>query len=56
MEDGYLDSYWEDQYDNPWYADYESEPDEYEDYDDGDDFPLYLEYPDEDLQDLEPPF
>jgi hypothetical protein len=54
-EDGYLDSYWEDQNDYFW-----DDPDgnEYDsdDFDDGDDFPLSLEYPGEDMEDLEPPF
>lgn len=56
-EDSYLDASYEDRYDDPWWADYESdEVDPYDDPDDDDDFPLYLEYPDENLEELEPPF
>lgn len=58
-EDAYLDASYEDRYDDPWWADYEEEYDPYDEgdlEDDGDDFPLYLEYPDESLDDIEPPF
>ena len=60
-EDWYLDTYWDARYDDPWYAEDETDLDEdagdefWEDAED-DDFPLSLEYPGEDLQDLEPPF
>lgn len=61
-EDDYLYASYEDRWNYPeddrdypeedYWAEYEDEPAE----DDGHDFPLYLEYPDEDMQDLEPPF
>lgn len=62
-EDSYLDASYEDRYDDPWWADYEEDydPSEEGDLDDDgddpdDDFPLYLEYPNENLEELESPF
>ncbi len=60
-EDSYLDASYEDQYDDPFYGDQDLEEEDYwslRDFEDDvdDDFPLYLEYPDENMEDIEPPF
>lgn len=60
-EDAYLDVLYEDRYDDPWWADYETgdydlEDDEEDEPEDDNDFPEYLEYPQDYLEDIEPPF